>query len=348
MPLIMTILVGFVLVGCNSQEQPPAPTSDQIGALPLTASLTPGQNRSPEATVTAAPRLIDTDTPIPASPTIPPSATAVPTEVETEGPKLGTTRISDVDQMEQVYVPSGEFIMGAEDFYARRTTEGGRAYPELPVNTLFLEAYWIDKYEVTNSQYGLCLKAGACPEVHLSSSETRSDYFGNPEFSNYPVIWVTWHMARAYCEWAGRRLPTEAEWEKAARGTDGRMYPWGNEPLSGEKANFCDINCPRTIANPNYDDGYADTSPVGSYSDGASPFGAMDMAGNVWEWTSTLIQPYPYNADDGREDQEVWGERVWRGGPWSNGTWWMRSSLRYRSSPDYWGVNLGFRCASSE
>jgi formylglycine-generating enzyme required for sulfatase activity len=125
------------------------------------------------------------------------------------------------------------------------------------------------------------------------------------------------------------------------------MYPWGNDPLSGERANFCDINCPRTIANPNYDDGYADTAPVGSYPLGASPYGAMDMSGNVWEWTSTLIQPYPYDADDGREDQEVWGERVWRGGPWSNGTWWVRSTIRYRSAPTYWYVNLGFRCVSS-
>ena len=344
--LIMTVLFAVVLVGCNTQKQPPASTSDRIDALSPTASLTPAPNRSPEATLTKPPRL--TDTPKLASPTIQPSATVVPTVVETERPTIGSTRISEVDQMEQVYVPAGEFTMGSDDFYARRTTEGARAYPELPVNSVFLDGYWIDKYEVTNGQYKLCLEAGACQQLHLSSSETRSNYFGNPEFSNYPVIWVTWYMARAYCEWAGRRLPTEAEWEKAARGTDGRSYPWGNNPLSGERANFCDINCPRTIANSNYDDGYADTSPVGSYPDGASPYGVMDMSGNVWEWISTLIQPYPYDPNDGREDLDVWGERVWRGGPWSNGIWWMRSTVRYRSSPQYWGVNLGFRCASSE
>jgi formylglycine-generating enzyme required for sulfatase activity len=260
---------------------------------------------------------------------------------------MGSTRISEVDQMVQVYVPPGEFIMGWDGIDAQ-IAENGRAYPEIPVNTVNLDGYWIDKYEVSNGQYALCVNAGVCQPPYLNSSETRAKYFDDPEYSNYPVIWVKWYMARAYCEWAGRRLPTEAEWEKAARGTDGRKYPWGNDPLSGERANFCDINCPRTIANPIYDDGYPDTSPVGSYPAGASPYGAMDMSGNVWEWTGTLIRPYPYDASDGREDLEANGERVWRGGPWSNGYWWMRSSVRYRSIPDYWYVNLGFRCASSE
>jgi serine/threonine-protein kinase len=250
--------------------------------------------------------------------------------------------------MEQIYIPAGEFIMGSDDNDAQDSTEKGRAYPEQPVHSVFLDDYWIDKYEVTNGQYALCVEAGACQPPYLSSSETRRSYFDNPEFSDYPVIWVSWYMAKDYCEWAGRRLLTEAEWEKASRGTDGRKYPWGNEPVTGERANLCDTNCLRTIANENFDDGYADTAPVGSYPAGASPYGVMDMSGNVWEWTSTLIQPYPYDAGDGREDLEVSGERVWRGGPWSNGYWWMRSSVRYRSVPFYWYVNLGLRCGASE
>jgi serine/threonine-protein kinase len=249
--------------------------------------------------------------------------------------------------MEQVFVPAGEFIIGSDDIEAKVTIEGGRAYPEIPVHTVYLDSYWIDKYEVTNRQYALCVEAGACRPPYLSSSETRPKYFGNPLYEEYPVIWVSWFMASEYCAWAGRRLPTEAEWEKASRGTDGAKYPWGDDPVSGDRANFCDINCGRTIANGKYDDGFGDTAPVGSYPAGISPYGALDMSGNVWEWTSTLIQDYPYDANDGRENQDVWGERVWRGGPWSNGYWWLRSSVRYRSVPSYWYVNLGFRCASS-
>ena len=152
--------------------------------------------------------------------------------------------------MEQVYVPAGDFLMGTNDVEAKRTEAGGRAYPEVPQFTLYLDSYWIDKYEVTNSQYALCLAAGVCTEPHRIASFSYPDYFTSPKYANYPVVWLSWFQARDYCTWAGRRLPTEAEWEKAARGTDGRKYPWGNEELTGERANFCDVNCTRTIANP--------------------------------------------------------------------------------------------------
>jgi serine/threonine-protein kinase len=250
--------------------------------------------------------------------------------------------------MLQVYVPAGEFLMGSVDAEAKQTTSGGRAYPEIPQHTVYLDAYWIDKYEVTTAQYALCVAAGACQPPFNTAAYTYANYYGNPEYANYPVIWVSWYMARDYCTWAGRRLPSEAEWEKAARGTDGRKYPWGNEPVNGERANSCDVSCTRSIANPNYDDGYPDVAPVGSYPAGASPYGALDMAGNVWEWTSTLVQPYPYAAADGREDQQAVGERVWRGGPWSNGFWWLRVTVRYRAVQTYWWYNLGFRCAATE
>ncbi len=253
----------------------------------------------------------------------------------------------EIDGMIQVYVPAGEFIMGSDDNDAKKSFENGRAYPETPVHTVYLDAHWIDKYEVTNGQYALCVDAGTCEVPHLFSSGTRYSYFRNPEYQNYPVIWVSWHMARHYCEWAGRRLPTEAEWEKAARGTDGRKYTWGNDPLSSTVANLCDINCPLPQANSEYNDGFADTAPVGSFPDGASPYGVMDMAGNVWEWTSSLIMDYPYSATDGREELTESGERSWRGASWTNGYWWMRVTLRYRSKDWYWNYNLGFRCAAS-
>jgi serine/threonine-protein kinase len=251
--------------------------------------------------------------------------------------------------MVQVYVPEGDFLMGAadSDLDAKRTTAGGRAYPENPQHIVYLDSYWIDKYEITNRQYALCVTAGACQLPWVTSSYTYDKYYGNPEYDNYPVIWVNWFKVRDYCAWAGRRLPTEAEWEKASRGTDGRMYPWGNEPPDGTRANFCDVNCTRTHALESVNDGYPDTAPVGSYPAGASPYGAMDMSGNVWEWVNTLIAPYPYDANDGREDPNSPDERAWRGGPWSNGWWWMRSSVRYRSVNWYQWYVLGFRCAST-
>ncbi len=308
------------------------------GGSPTQAtSVPPTHTMPPPATETAAPTQ-----PAPAlSPTPEPSPTP-------EVPAPGATRVSEVDQMVQVYVPAGEFLMGSDDIDARRTLENGRAYTEIPVHTVYLDGFWIDKYEVTNGQYARCVEAGVCRAPWSPGSYTRAHYYDRPEYADYPVIWVNWWMAKTYCEWAGRRLPTEAEWEKAARGTDQRRYPWGNDPLTGERANFCDVNCPLPHANPAFDDGFADTAPVGSFPLGASPYGALDMAGNVWEWTSTIVRDYPYDATDGREDPEAQRERVWRGGPWSNGVWWMRSAIRYRSVMFYWYYNLGFRCAASE
>jgi len=287
-------------------------------------------------------------TPVPAS-----SPTQVSTQLaaspveQPAGTYKIETRVSPKDGMEEVFVPAGEFIMGTNDTDAKITIEGGRAFPEIPSFKYTLDSYWIDKYEVTNGQWAKCVADGACQEPNLMRSTTRSAYYPLPEFANYPVLYVSWFMAKGYCEWAGRRLPTEAEWEKAARGTDGRRYPWGNEAVDDTRANFCDINCPKPHANPLFNDGYTDTAPVGSFPAGVSPYGAMDMIGNVWEWTSTIPEWYPYDETDGRE-AEVGFERVWRGGTWTNGVWWQRASIRYRSVPTYWYGNLGFRCASTD
>ena len=327
----------------TAQASNPATSTAETEALPPTATVpapTPTEEPSPTTTLPPTATPVPTETPLPPTPT----DTATPTL------GIGSTRTIAIDQMVQIYVPAGEFLMGAADSdeEAKRTIAGGRAYPENPQHTVYLDGYWIDKYEVTNRQYALCVAAGACELPWVTSSYTYDKYYGNPEFDNYPVIWVNWFKVRDYCTWAGRRLPTEAEWEKAARGTDGAMYPWGNEPLDGTRANFCDVNCTRTHALDTVNDGYPDTAPVGSYPAGASPYGAMDMSGNVWEWVSSLIAPYPYDANDGREDPDSPDERAWRGGPWSNGYWWMRSSVRYRSVNWYQWYVLGFRCASSE
>lgn len=335
--LSLFMICAFLLAGCSN----PTAVEQLANPIPVTNVLSPTE-MAPVPTALPASTVQPTPENMAAPQSISPSIS------ETEQPTLGSTRISAVDQMEEVYVPAGEFIMGTDDKDAKTTIEGGVAYPENPSHTVYLDGYWIDKYEVTTGQYALCVDAGVCRLPWSPGSETQTRYFGEPEYSNYPVIWVSWFMARAYCEWAGRRLPTEAEREKAARGTDGRKYPWGNDPVSGERVNYCDVDCPRSYANKMDDDGYPGTAPVGSYPEGASPYGAMDMAGNVWEWTGTLLKTYPYDATDGREDLEASGHRVWRGGPYSNGPWWMRTSLRYHSVPQYWWFNLGFRCASSE
>ncbi|NPV57148.1 MAG: formylglycine-generating enzyme family protein [Anaerolineae bacterium] len=318
----LLIAASLVLVSC----QPVSPAATQ-----------------PAASETAAPTAPPTATAIPptATPTLPPTPTIEPTQAN--------FRITEKDLMEQIFIPAGEFLMGSKDNDAQVYFEGnGVAYPEVPQHTLMLESYWIDKYEVTNGQYAACVADGTCKPPYLMGLYTQEHYYDDPAYSNYPVVHVDWWMASAYCTWAGRRLPTEAEWEKAARGTDGRRYPWGNDKITSDKANFCDKDCPRAHANPGFDDGYPMTAPVGSFPAGASAYGVMDLSGNVWEWTSTIPQPYPYNANDGREDQDAYAQRIWRGGTWTNGEWWIRATTRYRSVQKYWFYSLGFRCASSQ
>jgi formylglycine-generating enzyme required for sulfatase activity len=143
---------------------------------------------------------------------------------------------------------------------------------EIPEHDVSLDAFWMDQLEVTNAMYGLCVHAGACALPQELKSQRRPEYFEDPEFKDYPVIYVTWGQAKTYCEWAGRRLPTEAEWERAGRGDDFRTFPWGEDKASGLLANFNML--------------VGDTSRVGTYPAGASPFGVLDMAGNVAEWVN--------------------------------------------------------------
>ncbi|MBM3153602.1 MAG: hypothetical protein FJZ96_15600 [Chloroflexi bacterium] len=306
--------------------------------------------RTPEAAVPG----VASSTPRPADAPRPTGAAPQPSVVTPTSsvPQLGEMRVSGTDLMEQVYIPAGGFLMGSNDGDAARETTDMHDHSEIPLPTVFLDGFWIDRFEVNNGQYASCVDSGACQPPYASSSDTRPQYYDNPEFADYPVIWVNWYMAQDYCQWADRRLPTEAEWEKAARGTEGYRYPWGNDfltdPLANDRANWCDVHCPREIASSGWYDGYADTAPVGSYPAGASPYGVMDMAGNVWEWTTTIVSLYPYDPGDGREDLAVEADRIWRSGPWNNGIWYLRTTVRHFSPQWYWFVNLGFRCASTK
>ncbi len=187
-------------------------------------------------------------------------------------------------------IPEGPFEMGGDADVALAECEkfapevGCQRYwfeDEEPIHTVTLDAFYIDQYEVSNAQYDVCVNAGHCTRPSRSTSFSRNDYYGNPQYDDYPVIWVDWEQAKTYCEWRGARLPTEAEWEKAARGTEGRLYPWGNRFDAG-KANFCDKNCDFDYANLNYNDGYKEIAPVDAYAEGASPPDINNMGGNVW------------------------------------------------------------------
>ncbi len=269
-----------------------------------------------------------------------PEATQAHTQTQTTTPTMeiaNGTKISPIDGMAMVNIPAGEFEMGSES---------GEIF-EKPIHIVYLDEYWIDQIEVTNGMYAKCVEAQGCTQLDRHESYSRTSYFDSSEFKDYPVIYVSWSQAKAYCEWAGRRLPTEAEWEKAARGTNANKYPWGDSRAIDNQVNFCDTNCPYDWKDTGLDDGYADTAPAGNYRTGVSLYGALDMAGNVWEWTSSLFKDYPYDAQDGRENLQTPGERVIRGGSWRNYVSDMRSTLRYGTEPSSGYLDVGFRCVLS-
>lgn len=223
--------------------------------------------------------------------------------------------------MVMVFVPAGEFTMGSD------------RYPdEQPIHQVYLDAFWIDQTEVTNAMYTKCVRENRCDTPRHTFAGWIPLYFGELRYNDYPVVHIDWRMANAYCEWAGRRLPTEAEWEKAARFTDGRTYPWGN-------------NSPEdSLLNYNFPSG---PDSVGSFTTGVSVYGAYDMAGNVYEWVSSLYRPYPYKSDDGRENIVALGSRILRGGYYNSKELEVRTTDRVMNDPLAASGIIGFRCALS-
>ncbi len=220
-------------------------------------------------------------------------------------------------EIKLVAVPAGTFVMGSRD------SEGDT--DEHPQHDVYIDAFRIGKTEVTNAQYQKCVDAGVC-----KPNEDYGSVFNGP---NQPVVGVSWDDAQAFCKWAGLRLPTEAQWEKAARGIGGREYPWGNEEPNCKKAQYG--NCSgKTLA-------------VGSKPAGASPYGALDMAGNAWEWVADWYNGGYYEHSPVRNPTgpTIGKDRVLRGGSWANYPI-FRSAGRFKSLPDFKADYIGFRCAA--
>ncbi len=241
-----------------------------------------------------------------------------------------------------VLVPAGKFYMGCNE-----RVDSECDADEKPGKEVYVAAFRIDKTEVTVAQYKKCVNAGACSARGLTmpfyNGKEQPEWahtctWNKPGLDEHPINCIDWNQAKAYCKWAGKRLPTEKEWEKAARGTDERKYSWGNTRYGSQKvANIADETAKRSQSSwsiaKGYDDGYYKTAPVGSFPAGASPYGALDMIGNVLEWTS---------------DWYTKGKsRAVRGGSWSLKPRNARSSYRSWREPGARGSSLGFRCSSS-
>lgn len=267
---------------------------------------------------------ISTDTPLATETATPaPTQTLIPVT-----PTPDPMTVFGKDGATLLYIPAGEYSMGSDNSES----------DEAPFHTVFLDAFWIDETEVTIRMYALCVDAGVCKEPTNKKSFSHPDYYGNIEFGNYPVIYVDWDMAKNYCEWVDRRLPTEAEWEKAARGITANDYPWGNTAPDADILNF--------------DRNVGDLTNVGNYLGGKSAYGVLDMAGNVWEWVNDWYDDTYYQTSDSMNprgpDSDIYRYRVLRGGSWSDGGKVVRSSNRFKNYPYTSGNNIGFRCALSE
>jgi len=254
----------------------------------------------------------------------PPTPTVTETIVPTSTPTLEPTPtnvpflVNTVDGARMVYVPAGEFLMGSNDPDA--------LVGEAPEHMVYLPDYWIYQFEVTNNEYRQCVEVGVCDEPKDTT------YFDNLTYGNHPVVYVNWNDASTYCDWADGSLPTEAEWEKAAWGADDGLFPWGDQNPSCGFGNYAGCE--------------GGTAAVGSYPRGTSPFGAQDMAGNVWEWVADWydVGYYEWAPYDQPIGPDTGMFRVLRGGSWNNSSWTLRVTTRLKVNPELSNGNYGFRC----
>ncbi len=338
------VSIIFIFVSCKSaaQNTPQPPikeTEDQpISSLLVTKTSSPQPSLSKTTTPTQETPKEEGDDSIAV---LEPSLTAADC-LAAGVPEIACTGVSANDQWVPVIrelggvpmalVPAGCYMMGSSDEqidqYLTMMDLPSLYSDEQPAHLqCFQEPFWIDVYEVTNDYYGS---------------------YGLWQEKNQPRESVTWFEATAYCSTRGAHLPSEVEWEYAARGPDNLIYPWGNT-FDGSRLNYCDTNCQTPGFDPDHDDGYATTAPVGSYPAGASWVGALDMAGNVWEWVSTSLQPYPYRPDDGREvnpdDLGPSSTIMLRGGGRLDPDYVVRSANRNQRMAHFYDGRFGLRCA---
>jgi formylglycine-generating enzyme required for sulfatase activity len=321
-PTIVAALIGAaaMIVAAILGFEPVVKVFEKTPTLTATSTLAAILRLTPAPTFMFPPSATDEPVPTPTvefTPTVTPRPTSPPYLTIEKGAQM-------------VFVPSGTFPMGSNTGFP----------DEKPVHQVSLDAFYIDKYEVTNAFYRTCVKVGACLKPKNFRSNLHPSYYGNPKFDNYPVIWVDWYMAQAYCDWRSgdamprTRLPTEAEWEYAARGKDGRTYPWG-EGIDRARAN--------------YNENIGDMTAVGSYENGKSIYGVYDLAGNAWEWVAdwydkAYYQNPPASNPIGPEAGLV---AVLRGGTWSYDSSHVRSAYRGKNDPMLTNDRIGFRCARS-
>ncbi len=284
------IIVSVFLTGCGGDEE--AATPPTTGET--SESETSESSGEADPSETSVSLIVEpTETPVPMTPT--------------------PTSAPSVEDEDMVYIEGGEFIMGSDDHEPDET----------PQRKAYVDSFNIDKYPVTNAEYKEFVDDASHPAP-------RNWKAGIPEGKeDHPVTWVTWEDASAYAEWAGKRLPTEAEWERAARGADGHIWPWGDE-FDSAKCNSSESSI-------------KDTTAVDAYPVGASPDGVIDMAGNVWEWTDTWYDAYP--ASTHRSDRYGEKYKVIRGGSWFDNRSMVRSSARNKGEPTFMFSTIGFRCA---
>lgn len=294
---------------------------------------------TPTITATSSPTKLPTNTPFPsATLTLTPTITPTPnqtqiflaTHLPTAYPAFSQVVRTSADKSEQVQVPAGSFIAG---------DHSGIGFDDEVPHQVYTDGFWIDRFLVTNEQFASCPIA-KCSQPHNFISHKRQDgYYGVPKFANYPVIQIDWWQAEIFCQWRGGRLPTEAEWEKAAgwnpQTSQMFIYPWGDQVPD------------KTLAN--YDNVDLDTTEVGSYPKGVSPVGAYDMAGDVWEWVSDWYGPYDLVSIINPVGPSSGKFKVIRGGSWGNKVLpiYLRVSNRGTNTPDHPTNEVGFRCVFS-